>query len=286
VSTTESGSSSRSAARSTEVELTVSTGVTLLHHDCDRSGGEWSPAEVLDRHGLVFVRRGGFHRRLDGREAFAGPAMAYFEMSGTEMQVAHRGADGDETSVYFLDDDAVSRLCGGGELPDSPIVIGGAIDVTQRRLAAAAETRTDELELEERMTQLVASVIESITPGRVTTRRRDTELAHGRIAIYVSEAVCADPVAADLATLAADLAHSPFHVSRVFREQTGLTLTRFRNKVRASIAIDRLAQGEADLAGLAVELGFHDQAHMTRVVRAEAALPPGRIRSLLADRAA
>jgi AraC-like DNA-binding protein len=49
---------------------------------------------------------------------------------------------------------------------------------------------------------------------------------------------------------------------------------------RAAGALDRLLHAEPDLAGLAAELGFADQAHLTRVVRAEVGLPPGALRSL------
>ncbi|WP_344292896.1 helix-turn-helix transcriptional regulator, partial [Streptomyces synnematoformans] len=82
--------------------------------------------------------------------------------------------------------------------------------------------------------------------------------------------------------LAAELGCSPHHLSRVFRAATGATLSRYRNRLRAARALERLAGGERDLGGLAAELGFADQAHMTHVVRAESGLPPGRLRALLA----
>ena len=55
-----------------------------------------------------------------------------------------------------------------------------------------------------------------------------------------------------------------FHVSRVFARATGMTLTRFRNRVRVAIALDRLAEGHDSLAMLAADLGFVDQSHFHR----------------------
>lgn len=53
-------------------------------------------------------------------------------------------------------------------------------------------------------------------------------------------------------------------------------------------ALRRLAEGGGDLARLAQDVRFADQARTTRVLRREAGLPPGRLRALLtaADAAA
>jgi AraC-like DNA-binding protein len=46
--------------------------------------------------------------------------------------------------------------------------------------------------------------------------------------------------------------------------------------VRGGIVKPWLAAGDLDLAGLAAELGFADQAHLTRVLRAETGTTPPR----------
>jgi AraC-like DNA-binding protein len=47
------------------------------------------------------------------------------------------------------------------------------------------------------------------------------------------------------------------------------------------MAIDRLEGGDMDLARLAADLGFADQAHFTRALRTETSATPGRLRALL-----
>jgi AraC-like DNA-binding protein len=64
-----------------------------------------------------------------------------------------------------------------------------------------------------------------------------------------------------------------------------VTLSRYRIRLRASAALERLAAGQRSLATLAADLGFADQAHLTRTLRAETGLPPGRLRALLATAA-
>lgn len=74
---------------------------------------------------------------------------------------------------------------------------------------------------------------------------------------------------------------SPYHVSRTFRQVCGLTISRYRSRLRVRRALERLGQGERDLAGMAVDVGFADQAHLTRTVRFETGETPGRLRALL-----
>jgi Helix-turn-helix domain len=47
----------------------------------------------------------------------------------------------------------------------------------------------------------------------------------------------------------------------------GVSVTRYRNRVRVARALDRLEHGEDSLAALAADLGFADQAHLCRTVR-------------------
>ena len=77
----------------------------------------------------------------------------------------------------------------------------------------------------------------------------------------------ADPAAGGLLPLAALLDVSPFRLSRAFTRHLGVSLTRYRNRVRVERALDRLEAGAADLAALAADLGFTDQAHLCRTMR-------------------
>jgi hypothetical protein len=72
---------------------------------------------------------------------------------------------------------------------------------------------------------------------------------------------------------------SPHHLSRVFSQLTGLTVSQYRNRLRVSLALERVAEGEPDLAGLAWDLGFADHAHLTRTVRAATGRTPSSLRA-------
>ncbi|NIH82304.1 helix-turn-helix domain-containing protein [Amycolatopsis viridis] len=113
--------------------------------------------------------------------------------------------------------------------------------------------------------------------GRRPAGARDRDLAgEARLAI-----VAGDPAARSLLSLAGALEVSPFRLSRAFSREVGVSLTHYRNRVRVSRVLARLEAGEADLAALAAELGFADQAHLTRTVHRYAGHPPAHLRRLL-----
>ncbi|MEV4013527.1 AraC family transcriptional regulator [Nonomuraea angiospora] len=105
------------------------------------------------------------------------------------------------------------------------------------------------------------------------------------IADAAREAIAADhPAAGGLMSLAELLAVSPYQLSRAFTRELGVSLTHYRNRVRVGRALDRLEDGEPSLAGLAADLGFADQAHLTRTIRHHVGHTPAALRRLLAPR--
>jgi AraC-like DNA-binding protein len=71
---------------------------------------------------------------------------------------------------------------------------------------------------------------------------------------------------------------SPFTLNRTFREQYGLPPHEYLNLVRVKRGQDLLRRGDRPLAELALDLGFADQAHFTRIFKRHVGVPPGRYR--------
>jgi AraC-like DNA-binding protein len=78
-----------------------------------------------------------------------------------------------------------------------------------------------------------------------------------------------------MAVLAAGSGMSRYHLSRVFRDVTGLPPYAYFEQVRLARANVLLRQGFA-LSEVAMALGFSDQSHFHRQFRARAATTPGR----------
>jgi hypothetical protein len=67
--------------------------------ECRCGSTGWSPPEAVARYGIVFVRRGCFHRRQNGSESFIDPTVVYFERPDDEQQIAHPAGGDSCTAV-------------------------------------------------------------------------------------------------------------------------------------------------------------------------------------------
>ena len=232
--------------------------------DCLAGEKPWS-TKVCDSHFLVIVRHGRFSRRVDGVVTAVDPTVAFAGSPGEEEHFAHP-AGGDDFSTWI---DVAPDLWHGAPT-STPIYVDARIDLLHRRLLAA---RDIDFALAEDLLALL-----SAASGQ--TIRNSPADAH--IAATAREAIIAgDPAAVGLMPLARQLGVSPYRLSRAFTRELGVSLSRYRNRVRVGQVMDRLEQGESHLADLAAELGFADHAHLSRTVRQHLGETPTALRRLL-----
>lgn len=252
-------------------------GLRVVDVRCASHRASWSAPEPCEGRGVVFIRRGCFRRRVDGRETLLDPAVIYFESPGHEQQVAHPRDGGDACTVFAVSPETAAELWGGDpDLPPEPLFSDAALDLQHRRLIAGPRS-TDAFELAEGAVVLLARILERAHPARVASGRPSTAVARRRGVENARELLSSNH-RLGLFDLARAVAISPHHLSRIFTELTGSSISRYRNRIRVRVALERIADGERSLARLAAELGFADQAHMTRVVRDEVGEAPSRLR--------
>ena len=84
-----------------------------------------------------------------------------------------------------------------------------------------------------------------------------------------------------LATLAALVGYSPFHLAHQFRAHTGTSVHQYLADLRTAAALARIEAGEESLATVAADLGFAHHSHMTATLRKRLGLTPRAIRRRL-----
>lgn len=95
------------------------------------------------------------------------------------------------------------------------------------------------------------------------------------------DAILADPaVDWSLARLAAVAHLSERHLTRLFREQTGMAVIDYVNMIRVNLAAEMLAASAFSVEDVATRAGFSSARHMRRVWSAFHAEPPARFRAL------
>jgi AraC family transcriptional regulator len=84
--------------------------------------------------------------------------------------------------------------------------------------------------------------------------------------------------------IARSLYVSPYHLCRLFREETGVPIHGYLNRLRLREALERIAEGKADLSELAAGLGFSSHSHFTAAFRKEFGISPREVKKLEAAR--
>jgi len=237
--------------------------------DCGYSpGGE--PAR------FIFTRRGAFGVHAGGRSCMARPGQAVLLRAGVEYRITHPDRDGcDCCTDVCMDESVLAELGVAGRAGPACQAFGHDLAFQQihvelllglRRGALAGEADAALLDLFDRLLQ-----------ARQPVRLRPAALAR-RVA-RVEEAILAR-VGENLEVdaLAALAGCSPFHLCRIFRAVTGLSLRQFRLQQRLGAALGRLGEGEDDLAALACDLGFYSHSHMTEAFRRALGRSPRQLR--------
>jgi len=100
----------------------------------------------------------------------------------------------------------------------------------------------------------------------------------------VAQMLRADPDAGNLATLARAASLSPSHLSRIFKQLTGLSIGRFRNQQRLERFLHLYGRGRRTTAlAAALEAGFGSYAQFHRVFREQTGRTPSALRTAAAD---
>ncbi|CAM3971438.1 AraC family transcriptional regulator [Kibdelosporangium persicum] len=231
---------------------------------CADDHTRWSKPEVRTGFGFVLAWRGRFRLSSRGREVDVDSTVGYVSVPGAEERFSHPAGGDVCTSVTVA-----PELWRGSDGP--ALYVDARTDLAHKRLLAAVRGRDIDYEAAEELLDLLA--------GRAPVLKGPNDgamLAAAREAILTE-----DP--GGLLPLAERLGVSPYRLSRAFPRELGVSVTQYRNRVRVGKALDRIAEGERDLAGLAADLGFADQAHLSRVVRAHLGRTPGVLRRLLQE---
>ncbi|MFF2503314.1 helix-turn-helix domain-containing protein [Streptomyces sp. NPDC058067] len=249
---------------------------------CRADHTRWSAPEVRADYRVVLVRRGRFRRMAAGVPADLDTTLAYVGVPEEVESFAHPGG-GDLCTSISVTPQLWRSLAGDSAVPTAQTLYTDPwLDLAHRRLLTAARSDDIDYALSEELLGLLSTAIgRSVagpTPLANPSVRRDRSLvAAAREAIAEG-----DPAADTLFALAESLGVSPYRLSRAFPRRLGVSVTRYRHRVRIGRALDRLEAGETSLSTLAADLGYADQAHLTRTMRQHLGHTPTAVRRLLA----
>ena len=245
---------------------------------------------------IVLMRHGAFSRHFGRRTVTADVNQAVFFSRDSTYRVSHPADCGDRGTVFTVSprvlNDIVRELDPSiDDHPDQPFLfVTGPCDSSVfwrhrelvQRLESAESDSLEPLWADVTALQLVADVLESAFVQRGVARRPKkvgtdadhadrTEAAKSYLASRMNERITLDDVARAVHA-------SPFHLARIFQQQTGVPVHRYLTQLRLRASLERLAEGSNDLTEIALELGFSSHSHFTDAFRREFGHPPSRHR--------
>jgi AraC-like DNA-binding protein len=223
-------------------------------------------------------RRGVFMLERRGTSVVVDTGTAVLLSCDDEYRVRHPTNDGDQGTVVVVRPDVLEEAMGGveGRLGRMGPRDHLAVCMLTRVLR---ESRIEDLEAEDAVLLLLTALSRTFT-----TKEEMCRLGPGqRLRIEHARAVLASAPAMrwDLQGLGKALRCSPFHLARQFRAATGETISRYVLRLRLALAIERLADGEHDLAMLAADTGFAHHSHFTARFRSTFGITPKHARDML-----
>lgn len=257
---------------------TVDTAVEFLERRCRCGRTGCGEARGGNPAHIAVTTRGAFAVHVGGAAHLARPGAAILASADIEYRVSHPGEEGHDYMVIAVGRDFADEAAFGGVAGRGAREIEYGPERHHRVLRAAQRMRggrADRLDFDEAAADVLACFLGGdagrYAPRSATARSREVRAAEVEIAGRFRENL-------GLRILADRAGWSPFHLSRRFRRETGLTTTQYRMRIRLCHALDRLMAGEDDLTGLALDLGFSDHSHLTAACTRVLGAAPSAIR--------
>lgn len=232
------------------------------------------PPHVHDVWTVFLVDEGAIRYGLDGTAHAADPA----RVNVLPPHVVHDGrpatADGFRKRVLYLETSFLGDALVGPAV-DRPVVPDATLREQVSALHDALACVDDLIEAETRLASVVERIGRSLgrpDPARPATSSAD--LAE-RLRAHLDDHLF-EPLT--IASAAAGIGATPTQVARAFSTVFGIAPHAHVLGRRLEAARDRILRGQ-DLADVAVEVGFHDQAHLSRRFTRFLGAPPGRFRA-------
>ena len=277
--------------------LLRAAGVAVGQFRCAASRPDFGTAGAITRHCFVFPRRGVWIQH-EGEAPFVAdttritlynPAQAYHRRALDPV--------GDHSDWITVPDlvarevvslydppaaESPARVFRYAHAPSSP-----QLYAAQRELHDYSQStpHPDFLFVEETAINLFGETIASLYRDVEGQRRRPTEFTRRHreivedVRAHVNRTYNSNE---SLATIAAAVNTSVFHLCRIFRRGAGQTIHTYRHQLRLRHALEALEDPDADLLTLAIDLGYSGHSHFTAVFRRQFGTVPSMMRRCLA----
>ena len=260
------------------------------HADADANGEVSLQPEIV-------LQRAGVYQRRDVHGSFlADPNQVLFYNQGEPYDISHRIQGGDASTIFWVAPAVLVEMTRayqpeveghpGRMFPDSHLTLKTGLQILQYQLLQAKRhdlESLDPLEMDEAILTFVAEIIDDLFGKQPVKQRvsRSTRQAHADQTQAVKTFLNAHVRSRlQLEQISAGVHLSPYHLCRVFKGDTGLTLHRYLQRLRLFNAAEyMLDEPHARLDLIALEYGFANHGHFSTAFRQTFGVNPSELRS-------
>jgi AraC family transcriptional regulator len=280
--------------------LFTSPVVTVTDTRCREASRPSGPERIADPRAqhLVLTRTGMFVQHpAGGAPLIVDPGTVLFFNRGDAYRTTNPASGVHECTILTFAVDVATDVVAASDpaaldRPDAPfshiygrVPLRFAFRYHALRAALRAGCAPAEAVEEEALGILHAAVVAS-DGDRARTAGRDGARRHRELAAAVRERLARAPGEKHpLAEMAHTFGCSPFHLARVFRREERMPIHRYLLQLRLALALERIGDGQRDLAALAFELGFSSHSHFTEQFRQSYGFAPSVAKEALVRRA-
>jgi AraC-like DNA-binding protein len=272
-----------------------SASVSMFEVRCRPHDFARGPEECAQVSQIAFPRHGVFERETRGERAIADLNQVLFFNADEPYRIAHPASCGDDCTVFVFDPATLREALelfdpARAEAAASPFRFAQALSDPRAFMAqealrnATLAAQPDALAIEEGALRLLHLTIAASyrAHGQAGRPARRSTLLAQRATAQNACLMIAQRFREELSleAIARTVYASPFHLARLFKQHVGLSIHQYQHRLRLREALLRVAEGEENLARLALELGFSSHSHLSDSFRQAFGEPPGKYRKL------
>jgi AraC-like DNA-binding protein len=253
--------------------------VAIGAYSCSPSHPLFRDSGPALKHNFSFARTSTAIERAREPHFIEGPDVVTLFNRGEAFSQRRVSSSGTRTDFFVVRDDVLLAAAAhhdpeAADRPATPFVrtfvpCSDGLYLRQRRLVDAARRGSlSETDVEESVLGLLETVLRQVVVaqpprlrGRARLRRREL--------VEAAKAILSETFDRPLrlAAVAREVGAPLARLCRVFRAETGLSLSDYRRILRLRIALESLTERDVDLGSLAIELGFSSHSHFTYAFR-------------------
>jgi AraC-like DNA-binding protein len=262
-------------------------GITLW--DCAHRRRELSEERRQPWHVVSFIHSGAFVLHTRGRSAVIDATSILLQNPGEPFRSEHPFGCRDHGSSIVVQPELLLDLLGpDARFPKTHVQGLFRAQLLQRLLVRSLRDGKprEAMAVEETALKVLREVLKgdaqaparaNVPQQRSRARRRYAEDAKALLQQRFRERLQLDDIARSLYV-------SPYHLCRLFREETGVPIHSYLKRLRLREALEPIAEGETDLSALAAGLGFSSHSHFTAAFRKELGMSPREVKKLTTAR--